>query len=261
MTYGAVMAESRPDRPALDAARLAAAPWPVEVVEQTESTNADLLARAADGADRVVLVAESQTAGRGRLDRSWSSPPRAGLTFSALVRPSVPAAAWGWLPLLAGVAVHDVLSGLADDAALKWPNDVLLGEAKVAGLLAQSAGGAAVLGIGLNVTTTADELPVATATSLRAHGVAADRTDLLVALVRALDVRYRSWLDASGDAEVCGLASAYRSACATLGRDVAVSQLDGTVLRGRATDVDDAGRLLVDGQVVAAGDVEHLRPA
>ncbi|MGN6606217.1 MAG: biotin--[acetyl-CoA-carboxylase] ligase [Jatrophihabitans sp.] len=261
------MASADPAAPSartpLDAHRLAAAPWPVEVVAETASTNADLLARAAadGGADRLVLVAELQTAGRGRLDRGWESPAAAGLTFSALVRPPVPANQWGWLPLLTGVAVHDVLSGLTDHVTLKWPNDVLVGERKVAGLLAQSSGGAAVLGVGLNVSTTADELPVPTATSLRIEGVDADRTDVLVALVRALDARYRAWLDAHGDAEVCGLTRAYREACGTLGRHVAVTQLDGTTLRGRATDIDDAGRLLVDGDPVAAGDVEHLRPA
>ena len=248
------------ERPELDAARLGRASWPVEIVPETSSTNAELLART-DAPDGTVLVAEHQTRGRGRLDRSWASPPRAGLTFSVLLRPGVPIATWGWLPLLAGVAVHDALTPLTPLVALKWPNDVLLGERKVAGILAQSGGDTVVLGVGLNVTTTLDELPVPTATSLLNEGFDADRTDLLVALIESLRGRYEAWRAAAGDAVACGLADAYRAACATLGREVAVSQTDGTVLRGLATGIDGSGRLEVAGRVIGAGDVEHLRSA
>src|SRR5207302_4121878 len=120
---------------------------------------------AADGApEGIVRVAHFQNGGRGRLDRSWSSPPGAGLTFSVLLRPAAPTPTWGWLPLLAGVAVAQAVGAAAK---LKWPNDVLLGDQarKVAGILVQSAAGVAVVGIGLNVTTSLAELPVPTATS------------------------------------------------------------------------------------------------
>jgi BirA family biotin operon repressor/biotin-[acetyl-CoA-carboxylase] ligase len=258
-------------RLALDRARLESAlgrPWSgIEIVDATESTNADLIDVAPTRLAGAVLVAEYQRTGRGRLDRRWASPPRAGLTFSVLLRPSASASLWGWLPLLTGVAVRDAVAELTGlDAALKWPNDVLLGAArhKAAGILAQVVGDAAVVGVGLNVTTTADELPVDTATSLAIEGGAApDRTELLVAILAELGARYTQWDAAGGDAEVSGLAGDYRDRCATIGRDVVVSGTDGDSYQGRATGVDADGRLVLtnDGRqrLVAAGDVRHHR--
>lgn len=270
----------------LDAAMLRAAVagrWArLDVVAETASTNADLIAAAEAGKggdahpeDRTVLVAEHQVAGRGRLDRVWIAPARTGLTFSVLLRPRPPIAAWGWLPLLAGVALRDaVAASTGVDAALKWPNDLLCGPGrrKAAGILAQVAGGtggpgsAVVVGVGLNVSTSAAQLPVETATSLALSGaVDLDRTALLAAILAEWDIRYTEWSAADGDAQRCGLADAYRAACATLGTPVAVALGGGTVRTGVAADVDDAGRLLVrSGEVVyeiAAGDVEHLRAA
>src|SRR5215470_17590410 len=161
--------------PVLDAARLngALAPWPglwreVRVVEETGSTNADLLAEAQAGAgEGLVLVAEAQTAGRGRMGRRWISPLRRALTFSVLLRPAVPAGLLGWTPLLAGVAVASALERTAGvDARLKWPNDVLADGAKIAGILAERWGNAVVIGTGINVLQQRSELPVPTATSL-----------------------------------------------------------------------------------------------
>ncbi|WP_375480175.1 biotin--[acetyl-CoA-carboxylase] ligase [uncultured Jatrophihabitans sp.] len=271
------------DRPPLDVDRLRAGVgdrWArVDVVAETTSTNADLLAAATADAslDRVVLAAEHQIAGRGRLDRVWTSPARAGLTASLLVRPAVPAARWGWLPLLAGVAVVDaVRAETGVECALKWPNDVLarLDGRKLAGILAQTAGGAVVVGVGLNVSTTRDELPVDTATSLALAGSPdVDRTALLGALLAALDSWLTRWTDAGGDPDAAGLAQAYRQRCATLGAQVRVD-LGGAAVVGRAVDVDEFGRLLVAAaddaddaddaaaapRPLAAGDVEHLRP-
>ena len=144
----------------------------VSVMPRTVSTNADLVARAGGGApEGLVLAAEEQTAARGRLGRSWLSPPHAALTFSLLVRPvGVPPARRGWLPLLAGVATATAVrqvSGL--DAVLKWPNDVLLGPRKLAGVLAEQSGDAVVIGIGLNVSTARDELPAAGADLAAGH--------------------------------------------------------------------------------------------
>ena len=240
----------------------------VEVVDSTESTNSDLM-HDTDAPDRTVRVAEHQVSGRGRLDRSWESPARAGLTFSVLLRPSAPIPTWGWLPLLAGVAVHDAVRRVTDlDVALKWPNDLLArnSEQKLAGILAQTSGEAVVVGIGLNVSTTRDELPVPTATSLELCGAAeVDRTALLAAILVRIDARAAQWTDVGGDAEACGLATAYRAACATLGRDVTVTTTAGTAVTGRARGIDSDGRLQVDVggrvEVVGAGDVEHLRPA
>jgi BirA family transcriptional regulator, biotin operon repressor / biotin---[acetyl-CoA-carboxylase] ligase len=256
-------------RTPLDVAALSAgldSPWArLTVVDETESTNADLLRGAESTLEGTVLVAEHQTAGRGRLDRTWTSPPRSGLTFSALVRPGTPRNTWGWIPLLAGVAVCDAVGAAGVEATLKWPNDLLLPGAeqrKAAGILVQAAGEAAVIGIGLNVSTTADELPVPTAASLATVGGEVERTALLATILAELGRQYLRWRDARGNAQACGLTADYQERCATLGQTVTVSTADGTVLRGLATGIDAEGRLRVtsDGRehVVAAGDVEHL---
>ena len=172
-------------RPPLDAERLAAADpdlltgLTVEVVEEAASTNALVIERARSGAaEGLVVAAEHQNAGRGRLDRTWETPPRSGLTFSVLLRPTAPTASWPWLPLLAGYAVDKALKAAGYEASVKWPNDVLLDGRKVAGILVErvetDAGPAAVVGIGLNVGMTAEELPVPEATSL-AVAAAGDR--------------------------------------------------------------------------------------
>jgi BirA family biotin operon repressor/biotin-[acetyl-CoA-carboxylase] ligase len=243
----------------------------VVVVEQTESTNSDLLADS-NAPDRSALVAELQVAGRGRLDRQWISPAGSGLTFSVLLRPTVALMAWGWLPLLAGVALHDaVVDTTGVPVALKWPNDLLAtggphAGGKLAGILAQTSGETVVIGIGLNVSSTEDELPTQAATSLALCGAdEIDRGLLLAEILRRLDARIAQWTDVGGDAEACGLASAYRDSCATIGQDVAVSTLD-SVVRGRAVGIDDSGRLVLEvgggrQQTVGAGDVEHVRPA
>src|SRR5690349_18389072 len=203
----------------------------VRAVAETGSSNADLLAAAGAGAaEGTVLVAEAQTAGRGRLGRRWASPPRAGLTFSVLLRPDgVPAALLGWLPLLAGVAaVASVRAVTAVEATLKWPNDVLVGERKLGGILAERIGAAVVVGIGINVwQTRADLPPDAAATSLALAagagviGQAADaggrglRERLLASLLDELGRWYESWRGQAspGDADACGLRQEYVGRC------------------------------------------------
>ena len=243
------------DRPPLRAPALARAlahdGWRVEVLDTTPSTNAVVAERARAGeAHGLVVVAEQQTAGRGRLDRTWVSPPRAGLTFSVLVRPDLPPDQVGWVPLLGGLAVARALREQTGvDAVLKWPNDVLVGGRKVCGLLAEAVGGAVVLGVGLNVTTRADELPVPEATSLVLEGATTtDRDTVLRAVLRAL-------ADVLGDRDLAG----YRALCSTLGRQVRVELPGGAHAEGLAEAVDDSGRLVVDGSPYAAGDVVHLR--
>lgn len=246
------------------------APWRVTTVASTGSTNADVVSAAADGAgEGEVRAAELQTAGRGRLGRVWTAPVGASLTFSVLLRPPVPLATWAWLPLLAGVALAEgVRATTGVDVRLKWPNDLLVatpdGEAKLAGVLVERAGDAAVVGVGLNVTQTADELPVPTATSLRLAGAPdADRERVLVGVLGALTGWYDRWCDAAGDAGAGGLRAAYVGGCATLGRQVRVTLPHGGDLRGAAVDVDGEGRLVVrDGdrvRTLAAGDVRHVR--
>lgn len=248
----------------------------IDVVPQTGSTNADLLGAARAGAAAgAVLVAEEQTAGRGRLDRSWQSQPGAALTFSVLLRPTaVPPASRGWLPLLTGVAVAFALRAVTGlDVSLKWPNDVLAGPAaqagggKLAGILAEQAGDAIVIGIGLNVSADHDELPGPQATSLWLAGAPApDREEILVGILRELERWYLRWATGpqAGNAEESGLHAAYERACSTVGRDVRVELPGGRVLTGVASGVDDVGRLQVttaDGvHAVSAGDVVHVRP-
>jgi BirA family biotin operon repressor/biotin-[acetyl-CoA-carboxylase] ligase len=238
----------------------------LRVVESSPSTNAEVAAAARGGApEGLVVVAESQTAGRGRRDRSWTTPPRAGLTFSVLLRPSFAASGWGWLPLLAGLAMATPLTTLSElDVRLKWPNDMLVGERKLGGILTEVVGTAVVVGIGLNVSLRDDELPVPTATSLAIEGSAVvDRDPVLRAVLREFDRRYVDLSHASGDADACGLAAGYRAACATLGRDVRVELPGSRALDGTAVDVDADGRLVLDvagdRQTVAAGDVVHIR--
>jgi BirA family biotin operon repressor/biotin-[acetyl-CoA-carboxylase] ligase len=245
----------------------------VTVVAQTGSTNADLAARAADEdlGEGVVLSADHQIAGRGRLGRTWSAPPRSGLAVSVLLAPrAVDVGRWSWLPLLAGLAVRDVLQEIAGlPAQLKWPNDVLVEERKICGILAeliaQPSGPAVVIGAGLNVSLTADELPVPSATSLRLAGAATtDRHVLLRAYLRALEHRYDRWRTAGGDPRRSGIGAAYREACITLGRDVRVELPTAEPVTGRADGVDDGGRLLVIDRhghehALAAGDVLHVR--
>lgn len=251
-----------------DVASRVAGPWRVRVVSETGSSNADLLAAADRGEDAgAVLVAEFQSGGRGRMDRTWSSPAGAGLTFSVLVRPVAPVARWGWLPLIAGLALY---RAVGETARLKWPNDLLLGPEgrKVAGILVQAADGAAVVGVGLNATTTRDELPVDTATSLALElhdAQAADRAGVLAAFLAGFGELLDRWEAAEGDAERSGIAQAYREACDTLGAEVTV-QLGAESVAAKAVDIDSEGRLLIqvgaepELRAVASGDVTHLRP-
>jgi BirA family transcriptional regulator, biotin operon repressor / biotin---[acetyl-CoA-carboxylase] ligase len=261
------------ERPALDGPALSAALtrdsdlWrSLEVVPEIGSTNAALVATAAAGEpEGAVLVAEHQVAGRGRLDRVWTSPPRAGLTVSFLLRPDVPAARRGWLPLLTGVALAEAVGEVTGvRASLKWPNDLLaLDGRKLAGILAESSGNAVVVGVGLNVSTTAAELPD-TGTSLsRVTGGTVDRAPVLLAFLRALERRYRRWTAALGDPVSSGLAHDYLAWSSTVGTEVVVGLPDGSTLEGTAEAVDWDGRLVVathEGQVeLASGDVRHVR--
>jgi BirA family biotin operon repressor/biotin-[acetyl-CoA-carboxylase] ligase len=270
------------DRPALDAARLAdlgadgAPGLRMEVVEEAGSTNAVVADRARTGEpDGLVVAAEHQTAGRGRLDRSWEAAPRSSLTFSVLLRPTVPGGRWPWLPLLTGHAVAAALRAEGYAAAVKWPNDVLLGtgpdERKVAGILVErvetDAGPAAVVGVGLNVSMTAEELPVPEATSLvlERPDVVPDRTGLLVHLLVTLREVYDAW-QTGGDEASERLAASYAAGCATVGRDVRVALPDGATLTGHAVEIDVNGRLVVstgsgERTPVGAGDVVHVRDA
>lgn len=249
--------------------------WTIQHVAATASTNADLAQLAHDGArEGTALVADHQEAGRGRLGRSWHTPAGMALTVSFLLRPaSIPVTQWSWLPLLAGVAVVDAVADVAGcQAELKWPNDVLVrtgehGELKLAGILVErvetSHGAAAVVGIGINVLQHYDDLP-ATATSLALSGsVEPTREAALEAVAGRLAEAYTEWNAVGGDPHV-DLAAAYLKRCGTIGRDVTATLPAGGSIVGKAVDVDELGRLVVDGETgrtaIAAGDILHLRP-
>ncbi len=266
-------ASSDPSRAPLDGRSLAAALttgsalWrSLEVVPEIGSTNAALLAAAAEDApEGTVLAAEHQVTGRGRLDRVWTSPPGAGVTVSFLLRPDVPSARRGWLPLLTGVALAEAVGEVPGvRASLKWPNDLLAaGGAKLAGILAEVGSGAVVVGVGLNVSTRADELPD-TGTSLALEaGRPVDRAAVLLQFLRTFERRYLAWAQALGDPVSSGLARDYLAWCSTVGADVVVTLPDGSALEGVAESVDWDGRLVVrtpQGTVeLASGDVRHLR--
>jgi BirA family biotin operon repressor/biotin-[acetyl-CoA-carboxylase] ligase len=264
-----------PSRPPLEpsavAERLAGGRWSVAILPESPSTNAEAAARVRAGAgEGLVVVADPQSSGRGRVDRTWVTPPRAALTMSVVLAPGgVPAARWPWLPLLTGVAVVEgVRRACGLRCALKWPNDVLADGAKLAGILVERVegpgGAAAVVGVGINASTTRAELPVDTATSLHLAGAGeVDRADLLGHVLAALGEHYDRWRAASGDGRA--VRASYLSVCDTVGRDVRVHLPDGRDLTGRASDIDPDGRLVVDSEasgrvVLGAGDVVHVRP-
>ncbi|MGD9618315.1 MAG: biotin--[acetyl-CoA-carboxylase] ligase [Mycolicibacterium sp.] len=254
------------DRVSLDLARLRASlpDWRVDVVEQTGSTNADLIARAGAGEDvaGAVLLAEYQSAGRGRHGRSWSAPAHSQISMSVGVDTrGVPPDAWGWLPLLTGLAVAHPVRALGVDAGLKWPNDVLVGDRKLAGILAEVAAPVIVVGLGLNVSLTADELPDPRAVSLSMLGHDVDRTALTVSLLGALFERVAQW----HAGHISALSADYRSISTTIGTRVRAILPGGSEIVGPATGIDSSGQLLIDHSgttvTVSAGDITHLRAA
>ena len=254
-------------------------PWnDVRCVPETGSTNRDVAALAQQGApEGLVIITEHQTAGRGRFERRWTAPPGASIGMSMLLRPQRPAPDWGWLSLLAGLAVVRGIraAGAAaggDQAAaagrvlLKWPNDVLVqGEpapGKLCGILSERIetpqGPAAVIGIGINIDLADDELPVPTATSLARAGLPHDKDLVISGVLRHLADLQGIWQRRGH------LVEAYGQDCGTIGQPVRVQLDEHTSVVGRAIGVDEQGCLQVttaDGlRTFPAGDVFHLRP-
>jgi len=224
----------------------------IRIVAEVDSTNRVVRDLAdAGGAEGLVVVAEHQTAGKGRLGRTWEAPARSAILASVLLRPALAGTERYLVTAAMALSAREACATVAGfRPQLKWPNDLVAGDAKVAGILAQASSGAVVAGIGINVSASppdADHLDALT-------GAAVDRTDLLLALLGDLHVRLMC-LEAVLDD--------YRAACATIGRDVRVA-IPGGALVGRAVGVDDLGRLVVTpaqgaAVAVAAGDVTHVR--
>ncbi|MDS1270396.1 biotin--[acetyl-CoA-carboxylase] ligase [Lipingzhangella sp. LS1_29] len=248
----------------------------LSLTAESASTNTELLEAARAGAPTgTVLVTEHQTRGRGRRDRAFHTPARAALTLSLLLRPQVPPARLGWLPLLTGVAVVRAVQAQTSVASeLKWPNDVLAEDGgawrKLAGILTEAVttvdGTGIVVGTGLNVSQRRSELPAAEATSLTEAGTQpVDRQELLCAILDEFAGQYRNWNELRGDAVACGLADSYRQRCRTLGMEVRAHLPGGATVSGTATDIDPAGCLVIrtpqgNSTPLSAGDVVHVRP-
>lgn len=238
----------------------------VDAISETGSTNADLIARKVRGENiaGAVLLAEHQTAGRGRHGRRWSAPAGSQIAMSVGVDATgVPAEAWGWLPLLTGLAVVEAIREAGVEATLKWPNDVLVGSRKLAGILAEVSGNVIVVGVGVNVSLAPDELPDPRAVSLSMLGIHVERTTLTTALLTALSQHLTRWHEAGG-ADAATVAD-YRRVSATIGARVRAVLPGETEIVGTALGIDDSGRLLIDDRgvtvPVSAGDLTHLRPA
>jgi len=240
----------------------------LEVLPEAGSTNDVLRERAGDLPDLAVLVTDNQTGGRGRLGREWVTPPGTALAISVLLKPvGLPSAAYGWFPLLAGLAMSRALGPLVPGGVqVKWPNDVLIEGDKVCGILAELLPDLSglIIGAGVNLAQTREQLPTETSTSLAlagADGVDADA--VLSAYLIQLSTVYREFLAAGGDPIRSALRDEVVEACHTVGRSVRVQLPSGDDLLGTAAGIDEDGRLIVESDAgrtaVAAGDVTHLR--
>ena len=210
-----------------------------------------------------MVVADHQAAGRGRLGRTWEAPPGSSLLLTVLLRPALDATRLHLVTMAVALAAADACRDAAGfSPQLKWPNDLVVEDRKLAGILAEASFEGSVVrwvvvGVGVNVNWPADlpaELADIAVAANHVAGRSVDRELLLVELLKRLDVRY---------AALGSVVTDYRAQCATIGRDVRV-ELPGEVVMGHAVDVDDDGHLLVDTgrtvRTVAAGDVIHVRP-
>lgn len=235
----------------------------LEYLDIVDSTNRVVVDRARDGEpEGLVVVADHQLAGRGRRGRDWIDEPGSSLLASILFRPRLGPADLGIVPIVVALAACDALRDVAGVAArLKWPNDLIVGEAKVAGILSEVAEGAVVVGIGVNLVLPhgARTLPTPATSVSDAAGRRPDRGALLAALVDGVGARYALVDDREGRARIM---DAYRAASATLGAAVR-AELEGTVLVGTAVAITESGRLVVrtaaGDRTVDAADVVHLR--
>jgi BirA family biotin operon repressor/biotin-[acetyl-CoA-carboxylase] ligase len=233
--------------------------WRVSVVDITGSTQDDLmqLVSSNQALAKSVIASEYQSAGRGRLDRTFDAASMSALTFSVYIEPKVDKAEWSFLTLLAALSVREALASLdhSPHVAVKWPNDLMIGEKKCAGIIAQATAKGVIIGIGINVGMNESELPVPTATSLAIENFQVlDRNIILGAILNHFEVNLQIWeLGKSFIAE-------YKEASSTIGADVEVLLPAGVSIKSKAIGVSDTGELILEsGEVVTVGDVIHLR--
>ena len=228
--------------------------WRVRVLREVGSTQDELKNELVSNGDCV--VAEFQSAGRGRLDRSFDSEPSVALLFSFYIEP-MRTADWGWIPLIAGIAVAQCLNEVTstNEFSTKWPNDVLSDSGKVCGILCERFGSGIIVGIGINVSTKPEELPVETASSIFiTTGLEIDRNELLPKILQRFQDLFLAW-DSGVD-----LTPRYRALSQTIGREVSVLLPDTRTITGRATGISSQGELLLEnGDVISVGDLLHLR--
>ena len=233
--------------------------WRVSVVEVTGSTQDDLAQLVADNKAKSgdVIATEFQSAGRGRLDRKFDAPATSALMFSLFVEPRREKSDWSFLPLLTGLSAIFALTNIGPESSptLKWPNDILLNGGKVGGIIAQSGGNGVIIGVGINVGMSREELPVATATSLALQEFPnLNRNHILSTFLSTFEELLQRW--ESGE----DLRHLYRERSATIGAEIRIEHPDGSHKNGRAVDITPAGELILeDGARVTVGDIVHLR--
>ncbi|MEN9324616.1 MAG: hypothetical protein RL414_370 [Actinomycetota bacterium] len=233
--------------------------WQVSVVDEIDSTQNFLKMKRPNHGE--VIAAEFQSAGRGRLNRTFEANKSRSLLFSFYYKPEVDRESWGWIPLVAGMAVTNILNKDKNIFVTKWPNDVLVLHSnnseetkKVAGVLVEVHSEGVIIGIGINVGMQKEELPVDTATSLAIEGLTQlDRNQLLADVLNEFARLVAQW-ESGFD-----LAPSYCETSSTIGRKVKVDGVDGASRSGRATGVGLNGELLLEGdQAIYSGDVIHL---
>lgn len=233
--------------------------WRVSVVEVTGSTQEDLLQKVSDLTiqDGDVLATEFQRSGRGRLDRTFEADASTALMLSLYISPQVDRSEWSFIPLIAGLSAAHAISHINPeiDISLKWPNDLLIGAKKCGGIIAQAVAQGIVVGIGINVEMSKEQLPVSHATSLAIEGARVlDRNQLAAALLNSFADLHQRW-EAGED-----LLHLYKEKCATLGREVEVHLPDGTQITDAAIDISKVGELVLrSGTRITSADVIHLR--
>ena len=233
--------------------------WRVSVVELTGSTQNDLLqlVESNNALDGQVIATEFQSDGRGRLDRTFQAPAQSALLFSFYIKPRKERSEWGFISLIAGLSLVRAITTIdtAMNVSLKWPNDLIINEKKCAGIIAQTTNEGIVIGIGLNVSMTPNELPVSTATSLAIEGsTITDRNLLLSHLLNTFAELFEAWEEGSE------LLDEYASASSTIGKKVRIELPGGENLEATVARISHTGELVLDdGRHVSAGDVIHLR--
>ena len=236
------------------AGALASGYWRVSVIDEIDSTQNYL--RISNPKPGDLITAEYQSAGRGRLDRKFDATKSSALLFSFYIEPAIAIKDLSYLSLLVGASITNTLNEMTKSESFKckWPNDIVFGDRKIAGLLAEKFGSGVIVGVGINVSTSEEQLPVPHASSIfLATGTGLDRNLLLVQILKDLESALKGW-ESGKD-----LTSAYRKLSATLGREVRVELPGGSIVEAIARDIDSTGALHLDnGQIITVGDVIHL---